>query len=301
MQCNNTILGDRRSPPHDLKKAQSSFEVSNIDPRLNGPAPTPPTSQPLYHDRRQNSSSQAHCSHPPRPYPHVQTTNLGVNERRCSDSSDLSATPSAHLAPHHHRCYSSSAMSTNRSSPQSANSGAHSNNHSPYFNAPLVQRPVPVEHHPPPHSPPSATSALSVASERDRHWPSSKSPYNSSPASAHPSSSHHHHTHSAPSQSLHAATVSQQLPDRYVCPSCAKAFSRPSSLRIHVHSHTGEKPFRCPQPGCGKAFSVRSNMKRHQRGCHVDSRSGPGSATSDDMSMDWRATVRGEARPLPSM
>lgn len=56
--------------------------------------------------------------------------------------------------------------------------------------------------------------------------------------------------------------------DRYICRTCHKAFSRPSSLRIHSHSHTGEKPFRCPHVGCGKAFSVRSNMKRHERGCH---------------------------------
>ncbi|KAK9472592.1 uncharacterized protein V1510DRAFT_417172 [Dipodascopsis tothii] len=56
--------------------------------------------------------------------------------------------------------------------------------------------------------------------------------------------------------------------DRYVCPVCARAFSRPSSLRIHSHSHTGEKPFVCSHFACGKAFSVRSNMKRHERGCH---------------------------------
>ncbi|KAJ9210831.1 transcriptional regulator family: C2H2 zinc finger [Paecilomyces variotii] len=56
--------------------------------------------------------------------------------------------------------------------------------------------------------------------------------------------------------------------DRYICRTCHKAFSRPSSLRIHSHSHTGEKPFRCTHVGCGKAFSVRSNMKRHERGCH---------------------------------
>ncbi|PNY26788.1 Zinc finger protein [Tolypocladium capitatum] len=73
---------------------------------------------------------------------------------------------------------------------------------------------------------------------------------------------HHHYltpTHGA---------VSPQSQDRYICQTCNKAFSRPSSLRIHSHSHTGEKPFRCPHAGCGKAFSVRSNMKRHERGCH---------------------------------
>ncbi|ODQ76614.1 hypothetical protein LIPSTDRAFT_46862, partial [Lipomyces starkeyi NRRL Y-11557] len=55
----------------------------------------------------------------------------------------------------------------------------------------------------------------------------------------------------------------------YVCQVCTRAFSRPSSLRIHSHSHTGEKPFVCGHQGCGKAFSVRSNMKRHERGCHA--------------------------------
>jgi hypothetical protein len=74
----------------------------------------------------------------------------------------------------------------------------------------------------------------------------------------------HHHYISTSSQSAFP-----QSQDRYVCSTCNKAFSRPSSLRIHSHSHTGEKPYRCTQPGCGKAFSVRSNMKRHERGCHA--------------------------------
>jgi uncharacterized Zn-finger protein len=74
---------------------------------------------------------------------------------------------------------------------------------------------------------------------------------------------HHHYIPPSPS-----AAFAHPPTDRYVCPTCSKAFSRPSSLRIHSHSHTGEKPYKCMHLGCGKAFSVRSNMKRHERGCH---------------------------------
>lgn len=59
-----------------------------------------------------------------------------------------------------------------------------------------------------------------------------------------------------------------QTQERYICPTCSKPFSRPSSLKIHTYSHTGEKPYKCKHDGCGKHFSVRSNMKRHEKGCH---------------------------------
>lgn len=52
---------------------------------------------------------------------------------------------------------------------------------------------------------------------------------------------------------------------KYTCAFCAKTFSRPSSLRIHTYSHTGERPFVCKEPSCGRRFSVQSNLKRHAK------------------------------------
>ncbi|KAJ6594153.1 hypothetical protein B0H19DRAFT_1056498 [Mycena capillaripes] len=61
------------------------------------------------------------------------------------------------------------------------------------------------------------------------------------------------------------ASTSAAGPSKYECSYCGKGFSRPSSLKIHLNSHTGEKPFVCPVDGCGRSFSVLSNMRRHAR------------------------------------
>ncbi|KAF8998212.1 hypothetical protein BDZ89DRAFT_970045, partial [Hymenopellis radicata] len=52
---------------------------------------------------------------------------------------------------------------------------------------------------------------------------------------------------------------------RHLCRLCHKRFNRPSSLRIHMNTHTGATPFPCPFPGCGRSFNVNSNMRRHYR------------------------------------
>ncbi|KAJ9105581.1 hypothetical protein QFC19_003563 [Naganishia cerealis] len=52
---------------------------------------------------------------------------------------------------------------------------------------------------------------------------------------------------------------------RYTCEYCGKSFSRPSSLKIHIYSHTGEKPYKCTWPNCTRSFSVQSNLKRHAK------------------------------------
>ncbi|KAK9670753.1 hypothetical protein K7432_017524 [Basidiobolus ranarum] len=52
---------------------------------------------------------------------------------------------------------------------------------------------------------------------------------------------------------------------RHICYICFKRFPRPSSLRIHLHTHTGEKPYECQYSGCRRRFSVLSNLRRHHK------------------------------------
>ncbi|KIJ18927.1 hypothetical protein PAXINDRAFT_166850 [Paxillus involutus ATCC 200175] len=67
------------------------------------------------------------------------------------------------------------------------------------------------------------------------------------------------------SELAHQPSVPSPPTLKYECDYCGKGFTRPSSLKIHLNSHTGEKPFVCTFEGCGRSFSVLSNMRRHAR------------------------------------
>ncbi|KAI0322908.1 hypothetical protein OF83DRAFT_1091219 [Amylostereum chailletii] len=63
----------------------------------------------------------------------------------------------------------------------------------------------------------------------------------------------------------HAPSRRKMKVKMHTCTVCNKMFPRPSGLKTHMNSHSGDKPFTCPVANCAKSFTVRSNAKRHLR------------------------------------
>ncbi|KAM7368348.1 hypothetical protein PAMP_014572 [Pampus punctatissimus] len=52
-------------------------------------------------------------------------------------------------------------------------------------------------------------------------------------------------------------------PGKYLCQFCGRACAKPSVLKKHIRSHTGERPYPCVP--CGFSFKTKSNLYKHRK------------------------------------
>ncbi|XP_072120881.1 transcription factor HIVEP2a [Mobula birostris] len=52
-------------------------------------------------------------------------------------------------------------------------------------------------------------------------------------------------------------------PGRHICQYCGRACAKPSVLKKHIRSHTGERPYPCGP--CGFSFKTKSNLYKHRK------------------------------------
>lgn len=235
----STTTTSRSEQPHVYCQPPTLLNTS----RMTLP-PTPPMHPDGTADGNQSPSTISTHSVASTPYfVGGSLNNMEPHQQRQSVAMPLSmkrdSLPSHSMSPYGSSMY---AQSPYMSSPGAASTSSFYSPEQHSYNGMYTQRPLPSNYQP---SMPLPVPVPNASANSSNPW-------------------QHHHYISTSSQSAFP-----QSQDRYICSTCNKAFSRPSSLRIHSHSHTGEKPYKCPQPGCGKAFSVRSNMKRHERGCHA--------------------------------
>ncbi|KAL0969812.1 hypothetical protein UPYG_G00232610 [Umbra pygmaea] len=88
----------------------------------------------------------------------------------------------------------------------------------------------------------------------------------------------------------------QQKPGKYVCEYCGRACAKPSVLKKHIRSHTGERPYPCVP--CGFSFKTKSNLYKHRKShAHsVKAEAVPFSEVdSHNANMEDQASLEGDA------
>ncbi|XP_018118708.1 transcription factor HIVEP2 [Xenopus laevis] len=65
------------------------------------------------------------------------------------------------------------------------------------------------------------------------------------------------------SEDSHKKDQKPKKPGKYICPYCTRACAKPSVLKKHIRSHTGERPYPCVP--CGFSFKTKSNLYKHRK------------------------------------
>ncbi|KAI7805053.1 hypothetical protein IRJ41_024456, partial [Triplophysa rosa] len=65
------------------------------------------------------------------------------------------------------------------------------------------------------------------------------------------------------SEGLHKKEQKSAKTGKYVCQYCGRACAKPSVLKKHIRSHTGERPYPCIP--CGFSFKTKSNLYKHRK------------------------------------
>ncbi|XP_064190875.1 human immunodeficiency virus type I enhancer-binding protein 2 homolog [Anguilla rostrata] len=80
-----------------------------------------------------------------------------------------------------------------------------------------------------------------------------------------PSFSFSKHSQSGKEQleDTHKKEQRPKKPGKYICHYCGRACAKPSVLKKHIRSHTGERPYPCVP--CGFSFKTKSNLYKHRK------------------------------------